>query len=140
LYLEVRDPTTIKFPVGGVMIFGYNFDSEFGFKESARRGKEKPTSGMWGPLLRLLKEADGDDSLVYQGWDHREFQIACRTVLNAKIEIQPPRLIITLGLHVPPLLAALSSNLSLGIGQRITLKDRTPCRSFVQPGFGLAME
>jgi hypothetical protein len=92
LYRKDRDPATIRFSVGGVMILGHNFDSEFGFQESVRRGKEKLTRGTWGPLLRLLKEAhvpvdrcfftnaymglcEGDDSLVYRGRDIVDFKL-----------------------------------------------------------------
>ncbi len=57
LYLEDQDPGTVEFPVGGVMVLGHNFDSEKGFRDSVIRGKEKLTTGTWGPLLKLLAEA-----------------------------------------------------------------------------------
>ena len=37
VYLEGRDPNTVEFPFGGVMVLGHNFDSEAAYQDSLRR-------------------------------------------------------------------------------------------------------
>lgn len=134
IYLERRDRSTVEFPFGGVMILGHNFDSEEGFKKSLQRGREVVTRGTWGQLLKLLKDAgipfdqcfftnafmglcEGDDNKQYRGRDDPEFRAACLRFLKAQIEIQRPRFILTLGLHVPPLLACASPDLTAWKGK-----------------------
>ena len=129
LYLEERDRNAVKFPFGGVMILGHNFDSETGFTQSLKRGKENLNKGTWGSLRRLLKGAgvpddecfftnafmglcEGDDNKKYKGRGNPDFRAGCLKFLKAQIRIQRPRLILTLGLKVPPLLAAASTDLS----------------------------
>jgi hypothetical protein len=140
LYLKDRDQAIIKFPVDGVMVLGHNFDSEIGFYLSAKNGKESLSIGTWGPLLNLLTDAkipfdrcfftnafmglcEGENSFDYRGREHSEFRQACLAFLKAQIEIQRPRLIITLGLHVPSMIAELSADLDFWIGRKLKLKD-----------------
>ncbi len=121
LYLEDRNPLTADFPFGGVMVLGHNFDSETNFKKSVKRGLEESNKGTWGALKDMLSEAGvpmkqcfftnafmglckGAKSGDYRGRDRRGFRRSCLGFLKEQIEIQKPRLIMTLGLHVPPLL------------------------------------
>jgi len=140
LDLEERDQRAIEFPFGGVMLLGHNFDSESGFQNSLQRGKEKLSSGTWRSLIALLRAAEvplehcfftnafmglcaGSNSFDYHGRDNHRFRTACLSFLRAQIELQRPRLVVTLGLHVPPMLAEVSSDLSAWSGLRLRLKD-----------------
>jgi hypothetical protein len=115
LFLEGREPETVEFPFGGVMILGHNFDSETGFRESLLRGREKLNSGTWRSLIALLRAAQvpmeqcfftnafmglcsGDNSLEYRGRDDERFRAACISFLKTQIAFQQPSLILTLGL------------------------------------------
>ena len=130
LYLEERDRNAVKFPVGGVMILGHNFDCETGFQKSLENGKEDLKGrGTWRPLLKLLKDAgipapegcfftnafmglcERDDPETYNGRKHPAFRAGCLKLLKVQIKTQRPRLILTLGPKVPPLLAAASPDL-----------------------------
>jgi uracil-DNA glycosylase len=128
LHLENRDLNSVEFPFGGVMVLGHNFDSEAGFNKSFAAGKEQLKTGTWGPLLKLLEAVpiplgqcfftnafmglcEGRDNKSYQGRSDRAFRAACLSFLKFQIELQRPRFILTLGLHVPPLLAYASSDL-----------------------------
>jgi hypothetical protein len=128
LHFENRDLNSVEFPFGGVMILGHNFDSEAGFKKSFATGKEQLTTGTCGPLLKLLGAVpippgqsfftnafmglcEGSDNMKYKGRSDPTFRAACLSFLKFQIEIQRPRFILTLGLHVPPLLACASSDL-----------------------------
>jgi hypothetical protein len=140
LWLEGRDPASVEFPVGGVMILGHNFDSENGFGQSVLRGKECLTSGTWGPLVRLLSAAgvdlegcfftnafmglcSGDDSFVYHGRDDQPFRTACVEFLLHQIEVQKPRAILTLGGYVPSLVCEASENCSIWRKDKVTLAE-----------------
>jgi hypothetical protein len=134
LYLEQRDRNIVEFPFGGVMILGHNFDSETGFQKSLSNGSENLASGTWRSLLDLLKTASipleecfftnafmglcqGDDNKRYLGRGDPQFRAACLEFLKAQIKMQRPRLILALGLHVPPLLASASYDLTDWTGQ-----------------------
>jgi len=54
----------------------------------------------------------GSDNKSYRGRSDLNFRAACLKFLKAQIEIQRPRLIVTLGVKVPPLLAAASDDLA----------------------------
>jgi uracil-DNA glycosylase len=78
---------------------------------------------------------EGSNSFDYRGRDNKRFRAACLLFLKAQIEFQRPRLIVSLGLHVPPMLAELSSDLSGWSGSRVRLKDidatpMIPCTDF----------
>jgi hypothetical protein len=135
LYLKERDRNIVEFPFCGVMVLGHNFDSEAGYRKSFERGEEILTTGTWGPILALLYEAsipvgqcfftnafmglcEGDNNKHYRGRDDPNFRTACLNFLKAQIGIQRPRFILTLGLHVPPLLACASADLTAWKGKR----------------------
>ena len=148
LYLEGRDSASVSFPVGGVMIVGHNFDSEFGFKNSLDRGREILTKGTWPGLLKRLNCAgiplcecfftnafmglcEGKANKGYKGRTDYRFRTACAAMLKAQVQTQKPTLIVTLGLKAPPLLASLSADLNAWQGRlkqsscdpKLTTKD-----------------
>ncbi len=145
LFLEGRGQNAVQFPCGGVTVLGHNFDSEAGFRASLLRGSEQLTTGTWGNLLALLKAAEvplqrcfftnaymglcrGEDNFDYRGRDYEPFKRACLSFLQVQIGIQRPRLIVTLGKHVPPTLAQLSPDLSAWNLPDLTFRriDATP--------------
>jgi hypothetical protein len=155
LYLEGHSRGEVELPVGGVMVLGHNFDSEAGFSASVTRGKEKLTTGTWGRLLKLLGGAEvpvaqcfftnafmglceGDDSFDYRGRAHGAFRMACSAFLRAQIEFQRPRLILTLGRHVPPILAELSPELSVWLRPDLRLDDFDATPLIPNAGFHLS--
>ena len=93
--------------------------------------------------VRYLGE--GDDNKKYLGRDNPDFRAACLRFLKAQIETQRPRFILTLGLHVPPLLAAASGDLSAwagknkryGCDRRLRLKDLDAAPIFAGARFEL---
>ncbi len=140
LYLEDRNPSSLAFPFGGAMILGHNFDSELSFETSLKQGKEALKTGTWGPLIKLLHDAElplekcfftnaymglcqGANSLKYRGRSDGPFSQACSQFLATQIATQRPRLIVTLGLYVPPFLARLSANLAPWSRRQLHLKD-----------------
>lgn len=140
LYFERSGAGESNFPFHGIMVLGHNFDSEEGFKLSWSRGYEDLRQGTWRGLLRLLKGADispnqcfctngyaglcsGKDNRRYLGRADEQFRAACVSFLRFQIHFQQPRLILTLGLHVPPLLAELSSDLADWNRPRLRITD-----------------
>jgi hypothetical protein len=140
LYFELSGARESNFPFHEIMVLGHNFDSELRFKRSRCRGKEDLTRGTWRGLLRLFKGADispdqcfythgyaglcgGDDNRRYLGREDEQFRAACVSFLRFQIHFQQPRLILTLGLHVPPLLAELSSDLADWNRPRLRITD-----------------
>jgi hypothetical protein len=153
LYLEGREAANIGFPVRGIMILGHNFDSQCGFKKSLDKGKETLTRGAWAGIIKRLDLAGipaaecfftnafmglcrGNSNKDFRGRNDSSFREACAAILRAQIRIQRPKLIVTLGLKVLPLLACLSADLHAWRGIRkgnscdpqLTTKDidRTP--------------
>ena len=135
LFLEDRDADKVEFPYGGLMILGHNFDSEIGFGDSLRRGKENLNGGTWAGTLKRINSVpvplpqcfftnafmglcEGSDNTKYLGRGDGRFRAACAAFLKSQISIQKPRLIVTLGLKVPPLLATISSDLEPWQGSR----------------------
>lgn len=133
LYSEARDRRAVEFPRNGAMILGHNFDSEVGFRKSFANGRENLNVGTWRSLLDLLKDAgiptekcfftnafmglcEGEDNKKYLGRSDASFRAACLEFLKAQIRVQQPRLILALGLHVPPLLASASDDLNGWVG------------------------
>ena len=119
-----------KLPEGGVMVLGHDFHSEEGYKRSLRDGAEPDSSPTWRNLLDLLRKAGIKESDcfftnlymglrkgskttgTFPGAGDEEFVAYCQGFLLDQIRMQRPRLIITLGIHVPPLIGALSKDLS----------------------------
>jgi hypothetical protein len=154
LFLEGRELDKVHFPSGGVMVLGHNLDSEAGFRQSLLRGKEKLNGGTWRSLVSILKSAavpleqcfftnafmglcSGNDSFRYRGRDDERFRAACLAFLKVQIGFQRPSLIVTLGLHVPPMLAELSSDLSCWKERTLHLSDLDANPLIVAAEFGL---
>lgn len=118
------------FPVNQVMVLGHDFHSETGYRESLKRGHEAATQPTWRNLLLLLKRVGiapercfftnaymglraGDGATgIFPGADDRTFVEHCVNFLGEQIGVQRPVLILTLGIHVPPLLGRSSAALS----------------------------
>ena len=118
------------FPIGGIMVLGHDFHSEAGYQASLARGYESPNQPTWRNLAALLAEAgiaprDCFFTNVYMGLRAgvlttgpfpgarcAEFVAHCRGFLTRQLETQRPRLILTLGVYSPQMLAPLSPELS----------------------------
>ncbi len=131
-----------EFPIGGVMVLGHDFHSEVGYLKSLCRGFEDPMQPTWRNLRALLNDAEinlsccfftnaymglraGPNAVgMFPGEADPEFVTHCRTFLVRQIEVQRPSLIVTLGMHVPAILAPLSPVLGSWVGvRRITHLD-----------------
>ena len=128
-------------PVGGVMILGHDFHSEAGYLESFAAGGERETMPTWKNLLPLLREVpislercfftnlymglrQGTETTgVFPGASDAAFVQHCQQFFLEQIKLQRPSLIVTLGMYVPPLLAAVAFDLTdWGTGRSITIK------------------
>jgi hypothetical protein len=116
------------FPVGGVMVLGHDFHSKAGYEASFKNRGESLKQPTWRNLLPLLKRsgifpeecfftnafmglrAEGTTG-PFPGADDPEFRSYCQDLLQSQISVQRPSLIITLGVHSPPMLAELSLQL-----------------------------
>jgi len=118
------------FPIGGVMILGHDFHSETGYRESLARTRESESQATWRQLLKLLAQVGVDPidcffTNVYLGLragsgttgpfpgatDSR-FVAYCLAFLRKQLAEQQPRLILTLGVNVPPLIGQLAPQLA----------------------------
>ena len=117
------------FPVGGVMIVGHNFYHLAGFEKMRLRRARDAGTPTWRNLLSTLRRAEiaPEDCFftnAYQGLMETEssmgafpgakdaaFVERCRAFFRRQLAVQKPRLVLTLGVHVPPFLAPLSSEL-----------------------------
>ena len=122
-------------PKEKVMILGHNFDSEVGYKytESLKEQHELE-SHTWRNLRELLRETDiqledcfftnafmglieGEGNTgEFPGVNDSGFVQRCRSFLDRQIEMQQPRLILTLGSWVPWFITPLSSGLAVWRG------------------------
>jgi hypothetical protein len=118
------------FPVNQVMVLGHDFHSETGYRESLKRGHEAATQPTWRNLLSLLNRAGiapescfftnaymglrgGDRATgTFPGAADEAFVLHCVRFLAEQLRTQQPVLILTLGIHVPPLLGRLTAALS----------------------------
>ncbi len=116
-------------PVGGVKVVGHNFDSETGFHRSFHHAGENLKSATWRNLLTFLKQVGippercfftnayvglraGDRAMgAFPGARDPDFVCWCRNFLLEQLRLIQPRLILTLGVHVPGFLASLSPEL-----------------------------
>lgn len=121
-------------PVGGVMILGHDFHSRAGYDASVRLGGERLTLPTWRNLLALLDNAEiprercfftnlymglrsGDKTTgVFPGASDAAFCRHCLDFLVTQLETQRPRLVVTLGIQVPPVVAKLSDQLAPWLG------------------------
>lgn len=117
-------------PTGGVMILGHNFDSESGFHYSLGHAGENLRGATWRNLLRLLREACVSPEMcfftnvymgliagnravgVFPGSRDPDFVRRCREFLLEQLRVMQPRVILTLGKEVIPVLAPLSPDLA----------------------------
>lgn len=117
-------------PIGRVMILGHDFHSRRGYDESFRRGGERLTLPTWRNLLAVLDDASiprescfftnlymglrsGDQTTgVFPGASDGRFRRHCQDFLLEQMKSQRPRLVVTLGIQVPPVVAELSDQLA----------------------------
>jgi hypothetical protein len=120
-----------RFPIGGIMILGHDFHSESGYRASLARGRESATQPTWRNLVDLLGRAEvpveecfftnyymglraGTATTgMFPGADDAGFVSHCREFFLEQVRTQRPRVILTLGIHVPPGIAPLSPQLAL---------------------------
>jgi hypothetical protein len=117
-------------PVGQVMILGHDFSSEVDYYQSLANRGENLKSPTWRNLLWLLGEVAisaqecfftnaymglraGNAKVTgrFPGARSPHFVRQCRAFLAHQIATQRPRLILTLGIHVPMVIAPLSADL-----------------------------
>jgi uracil-DNA glycosylase len=113
-----------------VMILGQDFHSESGYRRSLAAGSESLSSPTWRNLLPVLKgagiapeqcfftnaymglRAGNRATGRFPGARDPDFVVRCRRFLGVQIQVQRPRLIVTLGVHAPAMLAPLSAQLA----------------------------
>jgi uracil-DNA glycosylase len=118
------------------MVLGHDFHSRSGYDESFRRGGERLTLPTWRTLLAVLYDADispescfftnlymglrsGDKTTgVFPGASDERFRRHCQDFLLTQLRVQRPRLVITLGMQVPPVIAELSDQLTPWVTER----------------------
>ena len=112
-------------PVGGIMVLGHDFHSEAGYEASLAAGAEPASQPTWRALIEWF-EAVGIDPTTcfftnvymglrqgaattgrFPGASDAAFVERCRTFLRQQLEVQRPRLVLTLGVWVPRLVAPL---------------------------------
>jgi hypothetical protein len=140
------------FPIGGIMVLGHDFHSERGYQASLARGREAASQPTWRQLCNLLAAVEIDPrecffTNIYMGLRagsgttgpfpgraDRQFVDHCRRFLTEQIHVQRPSLIVTLGVHVPPFIGALSEQLAAWTtGKGLKYLDRVgPVRSAVR--------
>ncbi|HLJ56706.1 MAG TPA: uracil-DNA glycosylase family protein [Chthonomonadaceae bacterium] len=118
------------FPFGGTMVLGHDFHSEMGYAASLARGFESPNQPTWRNLTALMDEAGirpescfftnvymglragSKTTGPFPGARDREFTAHCARFLARQLAVQRPRLILTLGVVAPYVLAPLSRSLA----------------------------
>ena len=124
-----QDGSKLPFPVGKVMILGHNFYHLAGFELMRQKQKRDAGTPTWRNLKSTLARADIalEDCFftnAYQGLMKTESSMGafvgakdeafvgrCRQFFRVQLSVCQPRLVITLGVHVPPFLAPLSDEL-----------------------------
>ena len=118
------------FPLEGVMILGHDFHSEVGYYASVARGCESPNQPTWLNLVKFLNQVGislpncfftnvymglraGKQTMgPFPGGRDPAFVAHCRRFLLRQLAAQRPRLILTLGIYAPFVLAPLSPELA----------------------------
>jgi len=141
-----------EFPVRGVMVLGHDFHSEEGYKASLQRGRERVTQPTWRNLIDVFTRAaipldqcfftnyymglraGAETTGRFPGADDESFVHHCQAFLIDQLRTQRPRLLITLGVHVPLGISFLSPGLSdWGAGNGIRHLDTVgPVRSGIR--------
>lgn len=119
-----------EFPVGGIMVLGHDFHSETGYAESWKLGGERLTLPTWSNLLRLFEaagvalnrcfftnlymglRAGVATTGAFPGASDPAFVAHCQAFLLEQLRTQRPALVLTLGVHVPPVVGVLSPELA----------------------------
>lgn len=122
--------------LGGIMIIGNNFDNVAGFKKSLSLGSEPINCPTWKNIRKLLQDAEIDltdcfftnvyvglmesnsNVGMFPGAKSESFKQKCLELLEYQISEQKPKVILTLGRFVSPLLARLSPDLSSWINMQ----------------------
>ena len=124
-------------PMGKIMIVGHNFDSKDNYQKSLAKGAENVNGSTWRTLLALLSacgiapedcfftnaymglkadinKATGKISSTgaFPGAKDHFFSYRCRAFLLRQIREQQPRLLLTLGEKVLPMLTPLAPDLT----------------------------
>lgn len=125
-----EDGSKPPFPLGQVMIVGHNFYHLAGFEKMALRQKRDAGTPTWRNLTATLKRAgialencfftnayqglmETTSSMgAFPGARDAEFVERCREFFRVQLSIVQPRLVLTLGVHVPPFLSPLSDDLN----------------------------
>ncbi len=118
-------------PIGGIMVLGHNFDCETGFAKSLRRDSENLNGPTWRTIRRVLLQAGvaleqcfftnaymglkagSEPTGPFPGARNADFVSRCQRFLIEQLRLQQPRLLLTLGKEVPPVLAPLTPELRL---------------------------
>lgn len=118
-----------RFPTGGVMVLGQDFQTVSRHEECLELGEEPLSDGTWRPLLALLHEASIDPADVfftnaYMGLRkaepatganpdrrHKHYAVWCASFLVRQLEVQRPRVVLVLGKEPLRVLADLSPEL-----------------------------
>jgi hypothetical protein len=129
LWRPDRSKPLPPFPVGGVMVLGHDFHSEAGYEASLARGEEAESQPTWRQLKSLLAQVNIDlgrcfftnvylglragsaTTGAFPGARDPHFVEHCVAFLAEQIAAQQPKLILTLGINVPPLLGRLAPRL-----------------------------
>ena len=117
------------FPTDGVMVLGHDFHSESGYRESWAFGAERETMPTWRNLRALLEEVgiapaqcfftnlymglrEGTATMgIFPGAADARSVTHCRRLLLKQLEVQRPKVVLTLGVHVPLAIGTLSREL-----------------------------
>lgn len=118
-----------RFPFRKVMVLGQDFDTLSGFNDSFQRGEEDRGVATWLNVLKLLRRVGIPPSVCFftnaymglrekgkntgpsPGQKSPSFRNACLSFFRLQLELQKPRLILCLGLHVASFLAQASPEL-----------------------------
>jgi uracil-DNA glycosylase len=113
-------------PVGGIMVLGHDFHCEASYRRVLKTNGENLKDATWSNLLKLLAACgisttkcfftnffmglrEGDKPMgTFPGLRDSGFVERCRKFFLHQLRLQRPRLVLTLGQHVPRLLAPLS--------------------------------
>ena len=119
-----------EFPLGGVMIVGHNFYNLAGFERMRLRRARDAGTPTWRNLTATLRRAEialescfftnayqglmetTSSMGVFPGARDAAFVARCRAFFRVQLRVCQPRLVVTLGVHVPPFLAPLSPELN----------------------------
>ena len=136
LYKKVEDDEP-KFPIGGIMILGQDFDNQINFEKSKLAGSEmdkKKSNATWRNLLEILNEVNSDvknkcfytnaimglrskeskntgKSIAFKKGSEK-FLEKNREFFLTQLRTQKPKAIIGLGGYIPMFLSSLASDLS----------------------------